>query len=218
MILPAVDPALDAEKKHVRCCPKCGALYDYFRSHEYMVNGAEDEETLTRLAAEKAEAFYRGQALLLESLRRDIDDLQGAAGSLGDFIDRGNPGPVEEREAFESMERYRRKADEKRLRLKNLVERLRVDCPEILGAWSGAHLRVCDYFLDSLPDKSDDDKTARYVARTTRKAWKRLPHGDETFIGIPSNWLEGYLEKLDWEMRRCGAGRSPGREAPPHDS
>lgn len=205
-ILPATDPSDDIEKKHVRRCPQCGTLYHYIRSHEYMVNGTEEEETLTRLTPQQAREFFFFKALLLESLRREIDDLQGAAGSLGDYLDRGNPDPEERREAFESMERYRREAEEKRRRLRELVEKLRPAGPEVLKTWAEAHIRVCDYFLGSLPDKSDDNRTARYVAATLREAWKKLPAGGETFIGILTNWLEGYLERLEGELRPDKSG------------
>lgn len=86
IVLPAIDPAADAEKAHVRRCPQCGTLYRYLRSHEYMVNG------------------------------------------------------------------------------------------------------------------SDDDKTARFVARTALAAWEKLPGNGETFIGSDTPWLEGYQELLDREL------------------
>jgi hypothetical protein len=39
----------DKERHHVRRCPLCGMLYQYDWTYEYLVNGSEDEETLTRL-------------------------------------------------------------------------------------------------------------------------------------------------------------------------
>lgn len=198
-VLPAMNPAADSGKAHVRRCPHCGAFYRYLQSHEYMINGSEDEEELTRLSPSRAAAFCREQAVLLERLRREIDDLQGAAGSLGDYIDRGRPGPAEEKEAIEAMERHRSDAGRLRARLRALVEALRRDGPEILAVWADAHARVCRSLLLSLPDKSDDDKTARFVARSTLAAWEQLAAGGETFIGISTPWLEGYLELLERE-------------------
>ena len=198
--MPDIDPKADPEKKHLRRCPNCGTLYRCLRSHEYMVNGTEDEEELTRMSLTQATAFYLEQAVLLERLRRDIDDLQGAAGSLGDYIDHGNPNPAEEKEAYEVMERQRQEADRLRLRLSELIEERHRLCPEILAVWAGAHVNVCRSLLASLPDKSDDDKTARYVAKETMEAWQKLPEGGETFIGINTAWLEGYLELLEREL------------------
>ena len=199
IVLPAIDPAADPEKAHLRRCPRCGTFYRYLQSHEYMINGTEDMEELSRLSPPQAAAFCLEQAILLERRRREIDDLQGAAGSLGDYIDRGRPSPVEAKEAYDSMERQRAEAGRLRARLQALVETLRCDGPEILVAWADAHARVCRALLQSLPDKSDDDKTARFVARTTLEAWEKLPSGGESFIGISTNWLEGYLELLEQE-------------------
>jgi hypothetical protein len=98
------------------------------------------------------------------------------------------------------MERHRSDADRLRARLQALVETLRRDGPEVLAAWADAHARVCRSLLASLPDESDDDKTARFVARTTLEAWEKLPGGGETFIGISTPWLEGYLELLEQEL------------------
>jgi len=169
-----------------------------------MINGSEDEEELTRLSPPQADAFYLEQAVLLESLRRAIDDLQGAAGSLGDYIDRGRPNPAEEKEAYDFMERHRQDADRLRVKLKDLVEERRCVCPEILVVWANAHIRVCRSLLASLPNKGDDDKTARYVAKETLDAWQKLPAGGETFIGINTAWLAGYPELLEKELEIQG--------------
>lgn len=200
IILPAVDPRADREKQQERRCPHCGALFRYLQSHEYMINGTEDEEELIRLAPPQALEYCREQAVLLERLRREIDDLEGAAGNLGDYLDRGRPSPDEAKEAHEAMERHRREAGRLRAQLRELVETLRRDGPEILVLWAAAHVRVCRSLLASLPDKSDDERTARFVARSTLEAWEKLPADGESFIGVPAPWLEGYLERLEAEL------------------
>lgn len=161
------------------------------------MNGSEEEEELTRMSPAQARVFCLEQARLLENLRREIDELQGAAGSLGDYIDRGRPGPAEAKEAYDSMERQRAEAGRLRARLQELVAALRRDGPEILAAWTGAHARVCRSLLLTLPDQSEDDKTARFVARATLEAWEKLPDGGESFIGIGAPWLPGYQELLE---------------------
>lgn len=98
VLLPTED-GVDAERQDVRRCPRCGALYEYLRSHEYMIDGTEDEGLLTRMPAERAAAYRLAQARRLESLRRDVGRLRDAAASLGDYLDRGRPGTEEEREA-----------------------------------------------------------------------------------------------------------------------
>ena len=40
--------------KQVWQCPLCGGYYLYETDYEYLVNGTEDEQTLTRLSAEEA--------------------------------------------------------------------------------------------------------------------------------------------------------------------
>lgn len=193
-----------ANARQIRRCPSCGALFEYTQSHEYMINGTEDEEELRRMPADEAAAFILDGARKLEALRRDIDDLQGAAGSLGDYIDRGRPSPAEEIESLEAMRRHSEEAAKRRLELRALVEALRNTCPEILATWAGAHQRVCRFFLASLPETGDDAQTARFVARSSLDAWSALPHQGETFISAPTVWLDSYLERLQEEFAKEG--------------
>ena len=190
----------DAERRHVRRCPSCASLYTYLLSSEYMINGNEDEETLTRLTPDEAAAYHHQQAHRLEALRREIDNLQGAAGSLGDYIDLGNPTPSQEEEAFDQMQTYRKSAEQSRLRLQAQVETYRQSCPEILSAWAEAHCRVCRAILEAGFPPRADAQTSRYVARTTLEAWQALPQAGETFIGINTAWLPDYLERLETDL------------------
>lgn len=50
----------DSRKLQLRQCPTCGTYYLYRTDYEYLVNGSEDEEFLTRLTkAEAAEYLNR---------------------------------------------------------------------------------------------------------------------------------------------------------------
>jgi hypothetical protein len=40
-------------------CPQCGRYYLYRTDYEYLVNGSEDEEFLTRLTAQQADEWLR---------------------------------------------------------------------------------------------------------------------------------------------------------------
>ncbi len=40
-------------------CPQCGGYYRYTSDYEYLVNGSEDEERLTRLTSEQAAAYLK---------------------------------------------------------------------------------------------------------------------------------------------------------------
>jgi hypothetical protein len=52
----------DSRKLQLRQCPICGAYYLYRTDYEYLVNGSEDEEYLTRLTdQEAAEYLARAQ-------------------------------------------------------------------------------------------------------------------------------------------------------------
>ena len=192
----------DSDRSQVRRCPSCARLYTYLLSSEYMVNGSEDEETLTRLTPAEAAAYHHQQARRLEALRREIDDLQGAAGSLGDYIDLGRPTPSEADAAFDQMQAYRQSAEQDRQRLQAQVEAYRQSCPEILSAWAGAHCRVCRAILEADFPPGSDAQTARYVARTTLEAWEALPQAGETFIGINTAWLSNYLDRLEADLGR----------------
>ncbi len=43
----------------VRRCPECGAWFHYELDYEFLVNGSEDYETLTRITEEEARAIER---------------------------------------------------------------------------------------------------------------------------------------------------------------
>ena len=50
----------DSRKLQLKRCPECGTYYLYQTDYEYLVNGSEDEEVLTRLSEEQA-AEYRNK-------------------------------------------------------------------------------------------------------------------------------------------------------------
>lgn len=45
------------DRHHIKRCPVCGRLYRYDLAYEYLVNGSEDEETLTRLTPDETRRF-----------------------------------------------------------------------------------------------------------------------------------------------------------------
>jgi hypothetical protein len=53
-----------SRKQQLWQCPQCGAYYLYTSDYEYLANGSEDEEHLTRLTDEQAAEF----------LSRPVDD------------------------------------------------------------------------------------------------------------------------------------------------
>jgi hypothetical protein len=189
------------DRHHIRRCPACGALYEYLQSHEYMINGTEEEETLTRLPPGRTTVLFLEEARRLEGLRRDIDDLKSAAGRLGDFLDRAHPSPPEAREAQEEMEDKSREVDRRQSHLQGRVDVLRRTAPEILKIWAEAHMKVCRGFLETLSISSEEGRTARFVAKAIFDEWNRLPQAGEAFISVDSPWLPGYLDRLDEE---CG--------------
>ena len=193
----------DRERFHLRRCPICATLYTYQFSYDYYVNGSEDEEVLTRLAPAEAQTYFCQHAQQLEALRQEIDNLQGAAGSLGDYIDHGSPSPAEAEAAFNQMQAHRQAADLARQRLQAQVEAFRQTSPEILHLWAEAHCRVCHSILatDSIPGATPlDEDTARFVAQSTLKAWQVLPQAGESFIAINTAYLSDYLERLQAEL------------------
>lgn len=64
------------ENHHVKRCPACGVYYQYDYTHEYLVDGSEDEVTLTRLTPDEARRFYSDKvyAFLIEQLSHSLGD------------------------------------------------------------------------------------------------------------------------------------------------
>ena len=48
-----------SRKLQLRQCPECGTYYLYRTDYEFLVNGSEDEEFLTRLTSEEAATYLR---------------------------------------------------------------------------------------------------------------------------------------------------------------
>ena len=65
----------DAERHHVERCPICGTFYRYDWTYEYLSNGSEDEETLTRLTPTEARQYLADgeYEALIAALRADLD-------------------------------------------------------------------------------------------------------------------------------------------------
>lgn len=51
-----------SRKLQLQQCPECGAYYLYRTDYEYLVNGSEDEEFLTRLTEEQAAEYLTAGA------------------------------------------------------------------------------------------------------------------------------------------------------------
>lgn len=49
----------DSPKLQLQQCPECSCYYLYRTDYEYLVNGSEDEEHLTRLSAEQAAEYLQ---------------------------------------------------------------------------------------------------------------------------------------------------------------
>ena len=47
----------DSRALQLKQCPECGTYYLYRTDYEYLVNGSEDEEVLTRLKPEEATEY-----------------------------------------------------------------------------------------------------------------------------------------------------------------
>ncbi len=64
----------DQEHHHVKRCPICGTFYQYDFTYEYLVNGSEDEETLTRLTPDQAKKYLSDDqyTFLMEELARSL--------------------------------------------------------------------------------------------------------------------------------------------------
>ena len=187
----------DPEKRHVRRCPVCGALYAYLSWHEYVINGTEDEEELTRMAPSDVEVCLRAKCLPLELLRREIENTEDSASSMGGYLDRGNPSSEEVREMMDAMQACGKQARELRAQLEQQVVALRKAWPELLAFWAAVHMRVGREFLGSIPSGDEDRDTARHVAGRILQAWSALPVDGETFVAGDEVWLPGYSKRVD---------------------
>jgi hypothetical protein len=54
-------------------CPDCGAWFEWVRSYEFLANGSEDEETLTRIDAAAAAAWIARDEATKERIAREAE-------------------------------------------------------------------------------------------------------------------------------------------------
>jgi len=195
-VLPLPDDT-PVDKRHVRRCPGCGAFFGYLSWYEYSINGSEDEEELVRMAPAEVKAFLAAHVRGFEKARSGLDALRGRSGSLGDYLDRGQPGEAERREALEEMDACEEQYRNELPKFLSWVDFFRENCPEAVQMWVGLNVSVCQSFLDSSREKGEDARMARHLAVEIREAWKGLLLGPTRLIRDPVEWIPDYPRRVN---------------------
>jgi hypothetical protein len=142
------------------------------------------------------------RALKLERLRQDVQLYSSLAGSLVDFLDRGQPTPDQARQAEADMARYEQSEAQARLALSTCLAELRAAAPQAVRAWADYHIAICKPILEEAdpgpqPDGLVSDQSVRlYVARQTLAAWRKVRRGQEDMVSINPAYLADYYEAI----------------------
>ena len=143
------------------------------------------------------------QALQLEAIRQELDDLGSAVGSLYDYLDRGHPNEREEREALARIAEYEQAAAESRAQLSKLLARLRIAAPDAVEEWVRWHIGFCERVIAETAGAGpnpggyvSDAQVSNYVARETLAEWQKVLAGTEDYVRINSYFLWDYRKEV----------------------
>ncbi len=133
------------------------------------------------------------ETLDLEALRQRIEAAENEAGSLSDYLDRGQSGPSP------VADPVRRIVELEGLikALKQQLSALVAERPAAVAAWADLHIEALTQIAGEPPCDAIA-QTRKYVARQTIEAWQSVRAGNQTYVN--TNWY--YLAGHQKAMRR----------------
>jgi len=139
----------------------------------------------------------------LEALRSEAERLGRAAGSLGDYLDRGHPGADEATRAMADMHRYQREYEEALSDLSAALILVRAEEPEAVAEWVAWHRAWCQRVIaegtpPSVPNEPISTQAVRlYVAKETMGLWEQVLHGQRDYVSINEYFMGDYSMAAD---------------------
>lgn len=141
------------------------------------------------------------RVLRLERLRQEVESWSWQAGSLGDYLDLGNPSPARAVQARAIMQASEKSAEDARQRLIELLATTRAESPAAVADWTSLHMAILRRILrepDPGPAGAGSDRSVRlYVARETLTKWRRVARGEDEVVLINRGYLEDYGIEVD---------------------
>jgi len=127
------------------------------------------------------------ETLDLEALRQRIEAAENEAGSLSDYLDRGQSGPSPVADPVRRIVEL----------VKQQLSALVAERPAAVAAWADLHIEALTQIAGEPPGDAIA-QTPKYVARQTIEAWQSVRAGNQTYVN--TNWY--YLAGHQKAMRR----------------
>jgi len=127
------------------------------------------------------------ETLDLEALRQRIEAAENEAGSLSDYLDRGQSGPSPVADPVRRIVEL----------VKQQLSALVAERPAAVAAWADLHIEALTQIAGEPPGDAIA-QTRKYVARQTIEAWQSVRAGNQTYVN--TNWY--YLAGHQKAMRR----------------
>ena len=132
------------------------------------------------------------ETLELEALRQQIEAAEQEAGSLSDYLDRGQSGPPPVADPARRIAELQRLAETWKQDLAAKVAQR----PAAVAAWVELHIEALTQIAAEPPGDAIA-QTRKYVARQTIDAWQKVRTGQQTYVS--TNWY--YLADYQKAMR-----------------
>lgn len=131
------------------------------------------------------------ETVQLEKMRQKIEDLNFQSGDRANFIDYGKPNPAQLKEAQETIKRLDVEAKTTQAELKQMLDTLRKQQPQVIEEWVKYHVSL----LDLIVAENSTDRNAgtrKYMAKESIANWEKVRSGEVGYVGINESFLKDY--------------------------
>jgi hypothetical protein len=122
----------------------------------------------------------------LETLRRQLENVDHSLGSAYDYIDRGMPNDDERQDTWEKIEGWRREEAHLKGQLTQLVTDVRQNNPDVIDRWADLHKT---FYMEIKTRYEGADKfnvpspeIANIFIESALKKWEQVSEGEKDYV------------------------------------
>jgi hypothetical protein len=122
----------------------------------------------------------------LESLRRQLEDVDHAMGSAYDYLDRGMPDDTQRRETWKKIEGWREDEVQLKEHLIQLVAEVRKIEPDVITAWADLHKTFYSEVQTRYEDMDEitvpSSEIANIFINSALEKWEQVRAGNKDYV------------------------------------
>lgn len=141
------------------------------------------------------------EAIQLETLRQNIEDVLYESAMGSEMLDRGKPSPAEAKKTREYVNQLDSQAKALKDEFNHMIAATRLQNPQAFEEWIDYHIGMLQKILD---EKSTEKNAVvrRNVAKGTIQEWEKVRAGEQEYVNI--NWY--FLKDYRAEVRNITGG------------